>query len=81
MNQITTTQKQAVLNLYHLYMNTFDNTPVIITDTLSSLFERTLTNMGSSPKLIASSYILSDLQVKSVELGMEADVIDNLSMF
>lgn len=81
MNQVTTTHKPAVINMYHLYENTFDNSHVIVTDKLASLLERTLTIMGSAPKLIASSYILSDLQVKSVELGMDADMIDNLSMF
>jgi hypothetical protein len=42
------------------------------------LFERTLTNLGCAPLIIASDYQISDLQIKAVEFGIKADVIDNL---
>jgi len=80
MKELTTTQNQAVLTMYNLYLNTIDNTAVIVIDTLSSIFERTLTNMGYVPKLIATSYILSDLQVKAIEFGMTPDLITNLDI-
>ena len=80
MKELTTTQNQAVLTMYNLYLNTIDNTAVIVIDTLSSIFERTLTNMGYVPKLIATSYILSDLQVKAIEFGMTPDLITNLNI-
>ena len=64
---------------YHLYKNTFDNTYVIVTDELKDLFERTLTNMGSAPINVGSSYHISELQFKAIELGIEADVIVDLN--
>jgi len=78
MNNITTTQSNIAIEMYNLYLNTVDNTTVIVTDKLSSLFERTLTNYGSAPKLIAKSYILSDLQFKAIEFGITPNLIDNL---
>lgn len=64
---------------YHLYLNTIDNTTVIVTDVLSDLFVRTLTNMGYTPKLISSSYVISDLQIKAIEFGIQAQEITNLN--
>ena len=78
MNQLTSSQNNTTINMYNLYLNTFDNTTVIVIDTLSSLFEKTLTNCGSAPKLIAQSYILSDLQFKAIEFGISPDLIDNI---
>jgi hypothetical protein len=57
--------------LYYLYLNTIDNNTVIVIDTLVPLFERLLTSMGNPPKLIESSEIVSDLQVKAIEYQME----------
>jgi hypothetical protein len=78
MNKITITQNNMQIEMYSLYLNTVDNTTVIVTDKLASLFERTLTNYGSAPKLIAQSYMLSDLQIKAIEFGIPPDLIDNL---
>jgi hypothetical protein len=57
--------------LYYLYLNTIDNTTVIVIDKVASLFEKVLINMGSCPILIETSEIVSDLQVKAIEYEME----------
>ena len=64
---------------YHLYKNTFDNTYVIVINDLKDLFEKTLTNMGSAPINVASSYHISELQFRAIELGIEADIISDLN--
>jgi len=64
---------------YHLYKNTFDDTYVIVANHLQDLFEHTLTNMGSAPVLINTDYSLSDLQMKAIQYGINADVITNLN--
>jgi len=78
MNKITITQSNMQIEKYSLYLNTVDNTTVIVNDKLASLFERTLTNCGSAPKLIAKSHVLSDLQIKAIEFGIPPDFIDNI---
>jgi hypothetical protein len=77
MNLTVTTNNPTIMQ-YHLYKNTFDNSYVIVADILKDLFERTLTNLGCAPLIIASDYQISDLQIKAVEFGIKADVIDNL---
>jgi hypothetical protein len=57
--------------LYYLYLNTIDNNTVIVIDRMAPLFEKLLTSMGNPPKLIESSEIVSDLQVKAIEYQME----------
>lgn len=79
MNTNLTINNDIVVNEYYLYVNTIDNTLVIITKPLQSLFVTTLTNMGSEPTLISSSYILNDLQLKAIEFGFNAIIIDNLN--
>ena len=74
-----TTVNNVVVDKYYLYVNTIDNTLVIITKQLQDLFVRTLTNIGNEPKLISSSYIISDLQLKAIDFGMNTILIDNLN--
>jgi hypothetical protein len=57
--------------LYYLYLNTIDNTTVIVIDKVASLFEKVLINMGSCPILIETSEIVSDLQLRAIEYEME----------
>jgi len=80
MKTVTTAPNQVFVNKYCLYLNTFDNTMVILTEDFSDLFERTLTSMGSAPKLIAQSHILSDLQFKAVEVGINPYLITDLNV-
>jgi hypothetical protein len=69
----------VVVDKYYLYVNTIDNTLVIVTKQLQDLFVKTLTNIGNEPKLISSSYIISDLQLKAIEFGIDTILIDNLN--
>ena len=64
---------------YHLYKNTFDDTYVIVANHLKDVFELTMTNMGSAPVLINTEYCLSDLQMKAIQYGINADVIASLN--
>ena len=61
----------VVVDKYYLYVNTIDNTLVIVTKQLQDLFVKT--------KLISSSYIISDLQLKAIEFGIDTILIDNLN--
>jgi hypothetical protein len=46
---------------------------------LKDVFELTMTNMGSAPVLINTEYCLSDLQMKAIQYGINADVIASLN--
>ncbi len=66
--------------LFYLYINTVDNTPIILTEDLEDLFVRTFINMGSPAMFIDKSYIVTDLQIKAALLNNgEFHYIDNLN--
>jgi RNA-binding protein YlmH len=78
--QLTTVNSNPVHILqYHLYKNTFDDTYVIVANHLQDVFERTLTNMGSAPLLLKTDHSLSELQMKAIQYGINADVISSLN--
>lgn len=52
--------------IYHLYLNTFDNTTIIVTDNIQEMFVTGLTRRGSEPKLLYSSSNIDEIQTKAL---------------
>lgn len=69
----------SIVMRYHLYLNTIDNTTVIIADNLRDLFVKTLTNMGTEPKHIQTSFIVQDLIDKANDFGVSRSDIYSLN--